>query len=119
MRKGNGSYVGIKKTKQRSTIRRDPCTISTPQTLEQLSTETRIKPDDVIMSSRGKIEILHQKESNYKRITSAAKKIIEENPYVLEARQRMQNLKEKQVEKSIEMGERSNRKRNFWARLRF
>ena len=63
------------------------------------------------MSSRGKIEILHQKESNYKRITSAAKKIIEENPYVLEARQRMQNLKEKQVEKSIEMGERSNRKR--------
>jgi hypothetical protein len=59
-----------------------------------VDTETRIKPDDVIMSSRGKTDILHldkTKDSSSRRITSAARKVIEDNPYVMEARQRMQN----------------------------
>ena len=86
--------------------------IHTPNT--GTDTETRIKPDDVIMSSRGKVEILHLdklKDSNYRRITSAARKIIEENPYVMEARQRMQNPKEKKGEKSINKGQHGSRKR--------
>jgi hypothetical protein len=51
------------------------------------------------------------KDSNYRRITSAARKIIEENPYVMEARQRMQNPKEKKGEKSINKGKHGARKR--------
>jgi hypothetical protein len=48
-------------------------------------TDTRIRPDDVIMSSRGSVEILHMdktKETSFKKLTAAAKKIIEANPYV-------------------------------------
>jgi hypothetical protein len=57
--------------------------IHTPNT--GVDTDTNIKPDDVIMFSRGKIDIL----STYRRITTTARKVIEENPYVIEARQRM------------------------------
>jgi hypothetical protein len=79
-----------------------------------VDTETRIKPDDVIMSSRGKIDILHldkSKESAYRRLTTAAKKVIEENPYVIEARLRMQNPKLTQKETSASEDERGKRKR--------
>jgi transposase InsO family protein len=79
-----------------------------------IDTETRIKPDDVIMSSRGKTDILHldkSKDSTYRRLTTAAKKVIEENPYVIEARQRMQNPKLKQKEMSASENERGKRKR--------
>ena len=79
-----------------------------------IDTETRIKPDDVIMSSRGKIDILHldkSKESAYRRLTTAAKKVIEENPYVIEARQRMQNPKATRRKTSASEDERGKRKR--------
>jgi hypothetical protein len=75
-----------------------------------VDTETRIKPDDVIMSSRGKTDILHldkTKDSSSRRITSAARKVIEDNPYVMEARQRMQNNFFKQTHKSTADDEQS------------
>ena len=79
-----------------------------------VDTETRIKPDDVIMSSRGKTDILHldkTKDSSYRRITSVAKKVIEDNPYVMEARLRMQNKKLKQTHKSAADDDQGRRKR--------
>jgi hypothetical protein len=56
-------------------------------------TDTRIRPGDVIMSSRGDIEILSQdktKGATFSRITSAARKIIESNPYVREEREKIE-----------------------------
>ena len=75
-------------------------------------TDTRLKLDDVIMSSRGKVEILNQdkaKEATYKRISSLAKKIIESNPYVREEREKKEaadNKKKTHANKDLE-----NRKR--------
>ena len=75
-------------------------------------TDTRIKPDDVIMSSRGKIEILNQdktKEATYKRISSAAKKVIEGNPYVREERKKKEAANSKKKMPANEKPEKRKR----------
>ena len=77
-------------------------------------TDTRIKPDDVIMSSRGKIEILNQdktKEATYKRISSAAKKVIEGNPYVREERKKKEAANSKKKMRTNEKSEKRKRQK--------
>jgi uncharacterized spore protein YtfJ len=58
-------------------------------------TDTRIKPDDVIMSSRGGVEILHtdkSKDTSFRRLTAAARRLIEANPYVQQERSRKSSI---------------------------
>ena len=78
-------------------------------------TDTRVKAEDVIMSSAGSVEILgleKAKESSYRRLTFGARKIIESNPYVQEGRLRMQAAKESNASKQSSSPSSAKRKRN-------
>ena len=56
------------------------------------ATDTKIKCEDVIMSSRGDVEILHgdRHKDSFMTLTSRARKIIEANSYVESGRKKLQ-----------------------------
>ena len=65
------------------------------------ATDTKIKVGDVIMSSRGDVEILHSdkaRDASYLTLTSQAKKIIEANAYVVDGRKKLQRWATKSAE---------------------
>ena len=60
------------------------------------ATDTIIKVGDIVMSSRGGVEILYMDKANkasYMTITAKARKIIEANPYVEQGRKELEQAK--------------------------